>query len=298
MIVAVSGSSGLVGSALVPSLRAQGHAVRRLVRPHSAHSGEIAWDPEHGRLDAADLSGCDAVVHLAGANIAAGRWSAARKKRLRDSRVAATTLLASTLARLPRRPAVLVQASAIGYYGDRGEEILTEASPPGRGFLPDLCVEWEQASAPARQAGLRVVPLRFGIILSGRGGALKKMLLPFRLGIGGVVGDGLQYWPWLALEDAVGLIERAITDASLDGPVNAVAPKPATNIEFTSSLARVLRRPAIVPLPAFALRLALGEMGSLLLESARVVPERLRQTGYRYRRPELDDALRHAMAER
>ena len=301
MIVAVSGSSGLVGSALVSSLAALGHAVRRLVRPKTGRApgrGDIPWDPEHGRLNADALAGCDAVVHLAGENIAARRWSDAQKKRLRDSRVAATALLASSLKGLPRPPRVLVQASAVGYYGDRGDEVLTETSPPGRGFLPDLCRDWESASAPARDVGLRIVHVRFGIILSARGGALKKMLLPFRLGIGGVVGSGRQYWPWLALDDAVGVLERALSDGSLDGPVNAVAPRPATNREFTATLARVLHRPAVIPLPAFALRLALGEMGSLLLESARVAPERLRQAGYRHQHPELEAALRHAVAGR
>ena len=300
MIVAVSGSSGLVGSALVPALRASGHTVRRLVRLRSAGADgdDIPWDPARGQIDLARLDGCDGVVHLAGENIAARRWSDAQKRRLRDSRVAATTLLASALKGLRRPPRVLVQASAIGGYGDRGDEVLTETSPFGHGFLPDLCRDWESASAPARDAGIRVVPLRFGIILSARGGALKKMLLPFRLGIGGVVGSGRQYWPWLALDDAVGIVERALSDVSLQGPVNAVAPEPATNREFTETLARVLRRPAILPLPAFALRLALGEMSSLLLESARVVPERLQGAGCRWRLPGLEEALRHAVAER
>ena len=305
MIVAVSGSSGLVGTALVASLRAGGHEVRRLVRRSSPGAAEpaagagradIPWDPGGGRLDPGPLAGCEAVVHLAGENIAARPWSRAQKKLLRDSRVPPTALLASALASLPRPPRVLVQASAIGYYGDRGDEILTETSPPGTGFLPEMCRAWENAAAPARAAGIRVVGARFGIILSARGGALRKMLTPFRLGIGGVVGSGRQYWPWLEIEDAVGIVEHALGDASLDGPVNAVAPAPATNREFTAALGRALHRPAVMPLPAFALRLALGEMSSLLLESARVVPERLRQAGYRWRHPDLDEALRHAVA--
>lgn len=308
VIVAVSGSSGLVGSALVTSLYAGGHQVRRLVRPpvragagpatRGPGRADIPWDPGRGRLDPGHLAGCDAMVHLAGENIAARPWSRAQKKLLRDSRVPATALLASALASLPHPPRVLVQASAIGYYGDRGDEILTETSLPGVGFLPEMCRAWEGASAPARAAGIRVVCARFGIILSARGGALRKMLTPFRLGIGGVVGSGQQYWPWLQIDDAVGIVEHALGDASLDGPVNAVAPAPATNREFTAALGRALRRPAVIPLPAFALRLALGEMSSLLLESARVVPERLRQAGYRWRHPELDEALRHAVAPR
>jgi uncharacterized protein (TIGR01777 family) len=299
VVVAVSGSSGLVGSALVPALRAGGHTVRRLLRPGARGSGDdIPWDPQGGRIDPAGLAGCDAVVHLAGENIAARRWSPAQKELLRASRVPATALLATTLASLPRPPRVLVQASAIGYYGDRGDEILTEESPHGASFLPALCRDWEDASAPARRAGIRVVCTRFGIILSARGGALRKMLTPFRLGIGGVVGSGRQYWPWLALDDAVGIVERSLGDAGLDGPVNAVAPEPATNRAFTKALGRALHRPTVMPLPAFALRLALGEMGSLLLESARVVPERLQKAGYRWRLPRLDEALRHAVAER
>jgi uncharacterized protein (TIGR01777 family) len=309
VIVAVSGSSGLVGTALVASLYAGGHEVHRLVRPSAspgaaaespagAGRADIPWDPGRGRLDPAHLAGCDAVVHLAGENIAARPWSHAQKKLLRDSRVPATAILASALASLPHPPRVLVQASAIGYYGDRGDEILTETSPPGTGFLPEMCRTWENAAAPARAAGIRVVCARFGIILSARGGALRKMLTPFRLGIGGVVGSGRQYWPWLEIDDAVGIVEHALGDTSLDGPVNAVAPAPATNREFTAALGRALHRPAVMPLPAFALRLALGEMSSLLLESARVIPERLRQAGYRWRHPDLDEALRHAVAQR
>jgi len=296
VIVLVSGASGLVGSALVPVLRAAGHTVRRLVRPgRPAGSDEIPWDSGRGGLEPSALAGCEAVVHLAGENIAARRWSDAQKKRLRDSRVGPSARLAAVLAAMPVRPRVLVQASAVGYYGDRGDEILTESSPPGRGFLPSLCLGWEQASAAATAAGIRVVHPRFGIILSPRGGALAKMLPPFRLGVGGVVGSGRQYWPWLALDDAVGIVERALADESLRGTVNAVAPQPATNREFTATLARVLRRPAVMPLPAFALRLALGEMGSLLLESARAVPQRLQEIGYRYLYPNLDAALRHLL---
>jgi uncharacterized protein (TIGR01777 family) len=297
VIVVVSGASGLVGSALVPSLRAAGHTVRRLVRPgRGGGAQDIPWDPA-GALDPVSLAGCEAVVHLAGENIAARRWSDEQKRRLRDSRVGPSTRLAAALALLPRPPRVLVQASAVGYYGDRGNEVLTEASPPGRGFLPDLCVEWEKASAPAAAAGARVVHPRFGVILSHRGGALRKMLLPFRLGIGGVVGSGGQYWPWVELEDVIGVIERALSDETLRGPVNVVAPQPATNREFTAALARALRRPAVFPLPAALLRLGLGEMSSILLESVRAVPARLNEAGHVFRHTDLDEALRHAIRD-
>ncbi|HET8948738.1 MAG TPA: TIGR01777 family oxidoreductase [Candidatus Polarisedimenticolia bacterium] len=296
MIVVVSGASGLVGAALVPSLRGVGHRVRRLVRPGGkAAPDDIPWDPARGRLEASALSGCDAVVHLAGENIAARRWSDEQRKRLHDSRVGPTALLARALAEAPRPPRVLVQASATGYYGDRGDELLTESSPPGRGFLPSLCVAWEQASAPAAAAGIRVVHVRFGIVLSARGGALRKMLTPFRLGIGGPVGSGRQFWPWIEIEDAVWIVARALEDESLRGPLNAVSPHTVTCREFTSALGHALRRPAVIPLPAFALRLALGDMATLLLESVRAVPERLVQAGYRFRHPDPDDALRHAL---
>jgi uncharacterized protein (TIGR01777 family) len=296
VIIVVSGASGLVGSALVPSLRAVGHRVRCLVRPGGrATPDDIPWDPARGRLEGAALSGCDAVVHLAGENIGARRWSDEQRRRLRDSRIGPTGLLARALAGAPRPPRVLVQASATGYYGDRGDEMLTESSPPGRGFLPSLCVEWEQASAPAAAAAIRVVHVRFGIVLSARGGALRKMLTPFRLGIGGPVGSGQQYWPWIGIEDAVGIVARALEDESLRGPLNAVSPRPTTCREFTRALGHALRRPAVIPLPAIALRLALGDMATLLLESVRAVPERLQQGGYKFRHPDLDDALRSAL---
>jgi len=295
VIVLVSGASGLVGSQLVRSLQSAGHRVLRLVRPgRPTGSDDIRWDPE-GPLDPAALAGVEAVVHLAGENIAARRWSDEQRKRLRDSRVGPSMRLAETLAGLQPRPRVLVQAAAVGYYGDRGDEVLTESSPPGRGFLPSLCVEWEQASAAAAAAGIRVVHPRFGIVLSPRGGALGKMLTPFRLGVGGVVGSGRQFWPWLAVDDAVGIIERAIQDEALRGPVNAVVPEPATNREFTAALAKVLHRPSFMPLPAFALRLALGDMASLLLESVRAVPQRLAGIGYHHRFPTLEPALRHLL---
>lgn len=314
MRIAVSGSSGLVGSALLPVLGAAGHRVARMVRTgagtaiptRAAAAGsraaaaaghdDIAWEPQGRQIDAARLEGADAVVHLAGANISDGRWTDARKETLRKSRVNGTQLLSETLTNLKRPPRVLVSASATGYYGDRGVEVLRESSPRGHGFLPALCVAWESATERAEKRGLRVVHLRFGVILSPRGGALGKMLLPFRLGLGGPVGNGRQYWSWVAIDDAVGAIVHAITNESLRGPVNVVAPAPATNLEFTRALARVLRRPAIAPLPAFAARLLFGELAdAVLLASARVVPGALQASAYRFLQPDLEPALRHLL---
>jgi uncharacterized protein (TIGR01777 family) len=295
MRISVTGSSGLIGSALVPFLTAQGHEVGRVVRSTTA-AGAWRWDPGAGHVDAGAVNGKDAVVHLAGETIAAGRWSAARKARIRDSRVRGTRVVAEAVARADPRPKALLCASAMGFYGDRGDERLTEASAPGRGFLSEVSREWEEACAPARDQGVRVVNLRFGIVLSPAGGALAKMLLPFRLGAGGVVGSGKQWWSWVALDDAVGAIQHALVTAGLSGPVNVAAPKPVTNAEFTRTLGRVLARPTLFPVPVFAARLAFGEMAdALLLASARIVPERLQQTGYGFRHPELEGALRHLL---
>jgi hypothetical protein len=295
MRISVTGSSGLIGSALVPFLTAQGHEVGRVVRSTTA-AGAWRWDPGASHVDAGAVNGVDAVVHLAGETIAAGRWSAARKARIRDSRVRGTRVVAEAVARADPRPKALLCASAMGFYGDRGDERLTEASAPGRGFLSEVSREWEEACAPARDQGVRVVNLRFGIVLSPAGGALAKMLLPFRLGAGGVVGSGKQWWSWVALDDAVGAIQHALVTAGLSGPVNVAAPKPVTNAEFTRTLGRVLARPTLFPVPVFAARLAFGEMAdALLLASARIVPERLQQTGYGFRHPELEGALRHLL---
>lgn len=292
MRILISGSSGLVGSTLIPLLTTGGHSVTRLVRK-TPQAGEAQWNPADGQVDPAALASADAVVHLAGDNIGDGRWTAAKKDRILRSRVEGTQLLATALAKLPAPPKVLVCASAIGIYGDRGDEWLDEQSPPGQGFLADVCQQWEAAAQPAREAGIRVVNLRFGVILSPRGGALAKMLLPFRLGGGGVIGSGQQYWSWIALDDAVGAIHHAIVNDSLSGPVNVVAPQTVTNQEFTKTLGRVLHRPTIVPMPAFAARLALGEMANeLLLASQRVRPSRLEETRYTFRHPQLEGALR------
>jgi hypothetical protein len=296
MHVVVSGSRGLVGSALIPFLTTGGHRVTRLVRGVAHGPDEAAWDPARGLADPSRLDGADAVVHLAGANIAAGRWTLARKAEIRQSRVEGTRSLCEALARLTHPPKVLVSASAVGFYGDRGAQTLTEESGAGSGFLPDVCREWEAATEPASRAGIRVVNLRFGMILSPAGGALMKMLLPFRLGMGGRIGSGRQFTSWIALDDAIGAIHHALCDESVRGPVNAVAPGPVSNADFTRTLARVLRRPALLSLPAFAARLAFGEMAdALLLAGARVIPVRLQASGYRFRFSDLESALRHLL---
>jgi uncharacterized protein (TIGR01777 family) len=300
MKILVSGSTGLIGSALVPFLTAGGHAVVALARTGARRAAShpaqaVEWNPDAGIINRAALEGFDAVVHLAGENIA-GRWTAAKKERIRASRTGPTRLISEALAQLTRPPKVLVCASAVGIYGDRGDEILVEASAPGSGFLAEVGREWEAAAEPARVAGIRVVHLRFGIVLSPRGGALARMLPAFRLGLGGRVGSGRQFWSWIALDDAVGAIHHTLFTDSLSGPVNAVAPQAVTNGEFTRTLARVLGRPALLPAPACALRLALGEMAeAALLASTRAEPRRLAETGYAFRFPQLEPALRHLL---
>jgi uncharacterized protein (TIGR01777 family) len=297
MKVLVTGSTGLVGSALVPLLTSQGHEVVRLTRtPNGSGTVDVTWDPERGVIDAGRLEGLDAVIHLAGENIASRRWSDEQKSRIRDSRVQGTRLLATTLAGLTRRPRVFVAASAIGYYGDRGESVLTETSAGGSGFLAGVCRQWEAATEPAAGAGIRVVNLRFGVILSARGGALGQMLTPFRLGLGGRIGTGRQWMSWIAIDDAIGATAHALATDSVRGPVNGVAPNPVTNRDFTKTLGRVLGRPTVFPMPAFAARLAFGEMADeLLLSSARVEPRVLLESRYKFRDGELEGALRHVL---
>ena len=296
MHIAVTGSRGFVGSALVPLLATGGHRVTRLVRGASVGRDEASWDPAGGLADPSLLEGLDAVVHLAGENIAAGRWTAERKAEIRRSRVEGTRRLCEALARLAQPPKVLVSASAIGFYGNRGAEVLTEESSRGTGFLSEVCREWEAATEPASRAGIRVVALRFGMILSPAGGALRKMLLPFKFGLGGRIGNGDQFVSWISIDDAVGAIHHGIRTETLRGPLNAVTPTPATNAEFTHALARVLRRPALIPVPQFAARLAFGEMAdALLLASVRVLPARLQESGYRFQFPELEGTLRHLL---
>lgn len=297
MRVLVSGATGLVGSALLTALGNAGHQVVRLVRsPATLGEDTVHWDPAGNQIDASKLEGLDAVVHLAGENIAGRRWSAEQKARIRDSRVRGTTLLCETLARLKQPPRTLVAASAIGYYGDRGDEWVDEASAPGTGFLPDVCREWESATTPSAKAGIRVANLRIGVVLSPKGGALAQMLTPFRLGLGGRVGSGRQYMSWIALDDLVSIIMHALTTAELRGPVNAVAPGPVTNAEFTKTLGRVLGRPTIFPLPAFVARAVFGELAdALLLASTRVRPKALTEGRFPFRYGELEAALRHAL---
>jgi hypothetical protein len=296
MNILVSGSHGLIGSALVPALRGEKHSVIRLVRTSSSPSDGILWDPVRGAIDAARLAGLDAVIHLAGENISAGRWTPERKARIRDSRVRGTRLLAESLGRLPRPPRVLLSASAVGYYGHRGDTVVREEDPPGTGFLADLCREWEAAADPARRAGIRLVYLRTGVVLSPAGGVLGKVLPLFRLGLGGPIGSGRQYMSWIAIDDVVGALLHLLANGGLAGPVNLVAPRPVTNSEFTAALGRVLSRPTIIPVPAGALRALFGEMADgALLSSTRAEPGRLLGSGYAFLFPEVGGALRHLL---
>ena len=295
MNVLVTGSTGLVGSALVTRLRADGCHVKTLVR-RPVKENEMRWYPEQGILHHNQLLGFDAVVHLAGENIAQGRWTAEKKRRLRESRTVTTQLLAEAFSQVPTPPKVIISASAIGYYGNRGDEVLTETSPAGTGFLADLCRDWEAATAPMAARGIRVVNLRIGVVLTKTGGALAKMLLPFRLGIAGVMGSGNQYWSWITLDDLVSVIRFCLDKEVLRGPVNAVSPQPVTNRVFTKALGRALQRPTLIPTPAFAARLLLGEMADeLLLASNRVIPEQLTNAGFPFRDADIDTALGHCL---
>lgn len=299
MKILVTGASGLVGTALIPAVKAKGHEVLRLVRsaPNKAAS-EINWNPEQATIDADSLEGIDAAIHLAGENIAEGRWTDEKKSRIRESRVKGTRLLSETLAQLKRKPQTLLSASATGFYGNRGDEVLTEQSASGEDFLSEVCREWELATQPAAQAGIRVANLRFGVILTGKGGALKKMMTPFKLGVGGKIGSGEQYMSWVALEDAVGAILFALETESMRGPINVVAPQPVTNNEFTRTLGRALSRPTIFAVPKFAARLAFGEVAdALLLSSARVEPLRLKEAGYKFQYPALEATMHHIITD-
>ena len=294
MEVLVSGATGMIGSALITELEAKGHTVRRLTRrPRS--EGDIRWDPEGGTIDG-DLSGTGAVVHLAGESIAEGRWTEEKKRRILQSRQKGTRLLAEKVAELSEPPSVMVSVSATGYYGDRGNELLTEESEPGDLFLSEVCREWEAAADPAREAGIRVVHPRLGIVLSTEGGALGTTLPIFKLGGGGKIGSGRQYWSWVSLDDVIGALVHALETEDLSGPVNVVTTDPPTNAEYTKVLGKVLGRPTFLTVPASAARLGLGEIADeLLLASARVEPVRLQETGYEFRYPELDGALHHLL---
>ena len=294
MNILISGATGLIGSALVPELEAKGHTVTRLSRSGSG-AGTVRWDPSAGTIDG-DLEGTEAVVHLAGESIAQGRWSPDKKRRILDSRVQGTRLLAERIAALSTPPKVMVSTSAVGYYGDRGDEVLTEESAPGEDFLARVCREWEAAAEPARRAGIRVVHPRLGIVLSPEGGALGTTLPIFKLGGGGKIGSGRQWWSWVALDDVVGSTVHALTDEGVEGPVNVGSPNPMTNAEYTKVLGKVLGRPTVLPLPAPAARVMLGEVAdALLLASQRMRPARLQDTGYAFRYPQLEGALRHLL---
>jgi uncharacterized protein len=295
--VAVTGSHGFVGSALVPALARAGHRVVRLVRHQPAGADELGWDPEAGTIDAAGLEGIDAVVHLAGAGIGDRRWTNARKRLILESRTKGTGLLARTIAGLSHPPLVLVSASAVGYYGDRGDEPLDEQSGPGTDFVAGVCVHWEAATAPAAEAGVRVATTRSGLILGRHGGVFPRMLFPFRLGIGGRIASGRQYMSWISISDEVGAILHALTHDAVSGPVNVTGPAPVTNAEFTKTLGRVVHRPTVIPTPLFPLRLRYGSelVQHLLVEGQRVLPKRLEATGYRFAHPTLDEALRAAV---
>ncbi len=296
MRILISGASGFVGTALAQHLEGAGHTVARLVRRVPASPHEIRWDPARGSLDPAALEGFEGVVHLSGEGIAEERWTPARKQRLWSSRIESTRLLSETIARLDRRPRVLVSMSAVGYYGDRGDEELTEASSEGRGFLTRLARAWEQAAEPAQRGGVRVVHPRMGIVLGANGGALAKMLTPFRFGVGGPIGNGRAWWSWIALDDAVAAVEFVLRNDMLGGAVNFTGPHPVRNAEFARALGAALGRPAFFPVPALALRAMFGEMANeALLASARVLPARLLAAGYTFRHPHLESALGAAM---
>lgn len=293
----IKGSSGFIGSELVPCLKERGHEVIRLVRNEAELSDDtLLWDPQHSELKLEDFEGFDCVINLAGENIASGRWTEDKKKRIRDSRVMGTHMLCELLARLENPPKVLINASAIGYYGNQGDKVVSEDSHPGQGFLSGVCQDWEKATEPAEKKEIRVVKLRIGIVLAPNGGALGKMMIPFNLGLGGVIGSGEQYMSWISMDDLIGVFLHIVGNEGVEGPVNAVAPNPVTNREFTKTLGKVLRRPTIFPLPAFVAKFLFGEMADeMLLSSTRVSPDVLTLSGYSFLYPTLQGALEHMM---
>ena len=292
MKILITGSHGLVGKALISELTKDGHEIVSLVRHKSGGAAEIEWHPNQGSIDSERVSSFDVVVHLAGESIASGRWTDEKKRKIRESRVMGTTLLSQSLARSAKPPAVFISASAIGYYGNRGDELLDEKSAPGNDFLAEVCVAWERATGEAEARGVRTVHARFGIILDQEGGALAKMLTPFRMGVGGRIGDGKQWMSWIALGDVIQGLKLVIEHNSITGPVNFVAPNPVTNSEFTKSLGEAVSRPTLFPMPSFAARLAFGEMAdALLLSSAKVEPKCLQESGYRFEFENLQPAL-------
>ncbi|MFF5566710.1 TIGR01777 family oxidoreductase [Streptomyces sp. NPDC012623] len=295
MRIAVTGSTGLIGTALVRSLRADGHEVIRLVRRPARAADEVTWDPESQHVDTRALNGTDAVVHLAGAGIAGRRWTEAYKKEIRDSRVLGTATLAEAIASLDAPPRVLVSGSAIGFYGYTGDRQVDESAPPGDGFLPGVCVEWEEAALAAEEAGVRTVFARTGLVVSAAGGAWGRLFPLFRAGLGGRLGDGHQYWSFIALHDEVAALRHLIDTDTLEGPVNLTAPHPVTNREVTAAMSHVLHRPALLPVPAAALRLALGDLSEDILGSQRVLPTRLLESGFTFAFPTVAEAVRSAV---
>ncbi|MEU5097198.1 TIGR01777 family oxidoreductase [Streptomyces sp. NPDC020996] len=292
--IAVAGASGLIGSALVRSLRADGHEVVRLVRRAARERDEVRWNPEEGYVDVAGLAGCDAVVNLAGAGVGDRRWTEEYKRTVRDSRVRGTSTLAEAVAALERRPRVFVNGSAIGFYGDTGDRAVDESAPPGEGFLPALCVEWEGAAAPAQEAGVRTVFARTGLVVARSGGAWARLFPLFKAGLGGRMGDGRQYWSYISLHDEVAALRHLIDTDGLSGPVNLTAPHPRTNREITAAMGRVLHRPTLLPVPAPVLRTVLGEMAGDVLGSARVLPARLLASGFAFAFPDIEESIRAA----
>ncbi|MER5478020.1 TIGR01777 family oxidoreductase [Streptomyces sp. NPDC002734] len=295
--IAVAGASGLIGGALARSLEADGHRVRRLVRREPRGGDEIRWDPHSGRLDPAALAGCDAVVNLAGAGVGDRRWTEAYKREIRDSRVLGTQALAGAIAAMDTPPEVFVNGSAIGYYGETGDRAVDESAPHGRGFLPELTVEWEAATEPARTAGVRTVLARTGLVVARQGGAWGRLFPLFRAGLGGRLGDGRQYWSFVALRDEIDALRHLLLTPGLDGPFNVTAPAPATNREVTAAMAKVLRRPAVFAVPAPVLRTVLGGMSQDVLGSARVLPARLRESGFVFSCPDVESAVRAALRD-
>jgi uncharacterized protein (TIGR01777 family) len=298
MKIAIAGSSGLIGNRLVSELRAAGHRVLRLVRRPTTAADEIAWVPERSELSVVVLGDVDAVINLAGENIAEGRWTRQRREQILRSRIDATRTLVAAVGRMEHKPKVFLNASAVGFYGDRGDEELTENSDVGHGFLPEVCLAWETHAEGATRQGVRTVLLRFGTVLSRDGGALAKLLPVFRAGFGGRLGRGQQWMSWIGIDDAVGAIQHALVDERCRGPINLVSPTPVRNVEFTATLTHVLRRPALMAVPAFALRLAFGQVADeALLASTRALPEKLLRTGYTFQHPTLAEALRVSCLE-